>query len=208
MSLLDVLGRLPRKAAGGASAPVDRRQPVAVGRLLAPDHREVARLDRPCHGARLHAVPERHAIRWITWAAAGLNAHQNQAQRRPTVRARCRARSSRYPSGPRCRPCTALWYIAVRSHHDLMPSQLTVRLPDDLDRALKAATRRMQRGSSDIVRLALREFLGVASLQPGRSMDRVRGLIGSLESGVPDLAARHREYVLRSLTGRRASRGR
>ena len=43
-----------------------------------------------------------------------------------------------------------------------MPSQLTVRLPDDLDRALKAATHRMQRGSSDIVRLAFREFLGVA----------------------------------------------
>ena len=88
-----------------------------------------------------------------------------------------------------------------------MPSQLTVRLPDDLHRALKAATHRMQRGSSDIVRLELREFLGVARHQRGRPMDRVRGLIGSLESGVPDLAARHRQYVLRSLTRRRASGG-
>jgi hypothetical protein len=87
-----------------------------------------------------------------------------------------------------------------------MPSQLTVRLSDDLDRALKAATRRMQRGSSDIVRLALREFLGVATGQPGRPVDRVRDLIGSLESGVPDLAARHREYVLRSVTRPRAAR--
>jgi hypothetical protein len=89
-----------------------------------------------------------------------------------------------------------------------MPSQLTVRLPDDLDRALKAAARRMQRRSSDIVRLALREFLGGARPGAGRPVDRVRGLIGSLESGVPDLAARHREYVLASLTGRRATRGR
>ena len=89
-----------------------------------------------------------------------------------------------------------------------MPSQLTVRMPDDLDRALKAATRRLQRGSSDIVRLALREFLGGSSQRPGRPIDRVRGLIGSLESGIPDLAARHRDYVLRSLTGRRAGRGR
>lgn len=88
-----------------------------------------------------------------------------------------------------------------------MPSQLTVRLPDDLDRALKAATRRMQRGSSDIVRLALREFLGGSSQLPGRPIDRVRGLVGSLASGVPDLAARHREYVLRSLTRRRVTRG-
>ena len=89
-----------------------------------------------------------------------------------------------------------------------MPAQLTVRLPDDLDRALKAATRRMQRRSSDIVRLALREFLGGARQRPGRPIDRVRGLIGSLESGIPDLAARHRDYVLRSLTRGRATRGR
>lgn len=89
-----------------------------------------------------------------------------------------------------------------------MPAQLTVRLPDDLDRALKAATRRMRRRSSDIVRLALREFLGGASERPGRPIDRVRGLVGSLESGIPDLAERHREYVLSSLTHRRAARGR
>jgi hypothetical protein len=89
-----------------------------------------------------------------------------------------------------------------------MPKQLTVRLPDDLDRALTAATRQMQRRRSDIVRLALREFLGGPTRARGRAIDRVRGLIGSLESGVPDLAARHREYVLRSLARRRATRGR
>ena len=84
-----------------------------------------------------------------------------------------------------------------------MPSQLTVRLPDDLDRALRTAARRMQRKNSDIVRLALREFLGAPGRPRGRPIDRVRALIGSLESGVPDLATRHREYVLRSLTRRR-----
>jgi len=31
-----------------------------------------------------------------------------------------------------------------------MPTQLTVRLPDDLGRALKAASRRMQRRSSEV----------------------------------------------------------
>ncbi len=84
-----------------------------------------------------------------------------------------------------------------------MPNQLTVRLPDDLDRALKAASRRMQRKSSEIVRLALREFLGTPGRPRGRPIDRVRALIGTLESGVPDLAARHREYIVRSLTERR-----
>ncbi len=89
-----------------------------------------------------------------------------------------------------------------------MPTRFTIRLPDDLNRALKATRCQMRCASSDIVRLALREFLGGSRRLPGRPIDRVRGLIGSLESGIPDLAARHREYVLTSLTRGRATRGR
>ena len=81
-----------------------------------------------------------------------------------------------------------------------MQDQVTIRLPEDLSQALKAASRRMQRKSSEIVRLALREFLG-ASSSPSktRAADRVRGLIGSLDSGVPDLAEKHRTYIIESL---------
>jgi metal-responsive CopG/Arc/MetJ family transcriptional regulator len=77
--------------------------------------------------------------------------------------------------------------------------QLTVRLPEDLSKALQEASRRMQRKSSEIVRLALREYLGAAPRSRSRPADRVRGLIGSLESGVPDLAEKHRAYILESL---------
>jgi len=81
-----------------------------------------------------------------------------------------------------------------------MQDQLTVRIPEDLSRALKAASRRMQRKSSEIVRLALREFLGASSTSAGtRPADRVQGLIGSLESGVPDLAEEHRARIIESL---------
>jgi metal-responsive CopG/Arc/MetJ family transcriptional regulator len=81
-----------------------------------------------------------------------------------------------------------------------MQEQLTVRIPDDLSRALKAASRRMQRKSSEIVRLALREFLGASSTSGGhRPADRVKGLIGSLASGVPDLAEKHRAHIIESL---------
>jgi Arc/MetJ-type ribon-helix-helix transcriptional regulator len=79
-----------------------------------------------------------------------------------------------------------------------MGDQLTVRLPADLSRALRRAARRSQRKSSEIVRLALREFLRMDH-ERTRPADRVRHLIGSLESGVPDLAERHREYILESL---------
>jgi len=80
-----------------------------------------------------------------------------------------------------------------------MQDQLTVRLPGDLSQALKAASRRMRRKPSEIVRLALREFLGTSPRTKGRPADRVRSLIGSLESGVPDLAEKHRAYILESL---------
>jgi predicted transcriptional regulator len=80
-----------------------------------------------------------------------------------------------------------------------MQDQLTVRLPEDLSRALRAASRRMQRKNSEIVRLALRQFLGASSSSGIRPADRARGLIGSLESGVPDLAQEHRAYIIESL---------
>lgn len=80
-----------------------------------------------------------------------------------------------------------------------MRAQLTVRLPEDLSQALQAASRRLQRKSSEIVRLALREFLGAPSGSRARPADRVQGLIGSLESGVPDLAEKHRAYIIESL---------
>jgi hypothetical protein len=80
-----------------------------------------------------------------------------------------------------------------------MPTQLTVRLPDDLGRTLMNASRRMQRKPSEIVRLALQEFLGTTAGRRGRPADRVRTLIGSLESGIPDLARKHRAYILESL---------
>lgn len=79
-----------------------------------------------------------------------------------------------------------------------MEAQVTVRIPEDLKRALDEASRKMQRKSSEIVRMALRAFLQGGPDQESSPADRVRGLIGSLESGVPHLAERHREYVVDS----------
>lgn len=80
-----------------------------------------------------------------------------------------------------------------------MESQVTVRIPDDLKQALDEASRRMHRKSSDIVRLALRAFLQGTEDPDSRPAERVRSLLGSLESGLPQLAERHREYVIESL---------
>lgn len=81
---------------------------------------------------------------------------------------------------------------------DPLEDQLTVRLPESLSRALADAAERSRRSRSEIVRLALAEYLGGGEDGVHRA-GRVRDLLGSLESGIPDLAERHRSYLLASL---------
>jgi hypothetical protein len=80
-----------------------------------------------------------------------------------------------------------------------MDERLCVRLSPELGRALQDAARRMQRKPSEIVRMALRQYLAVPGPDGIRPLDRVRGLIGSLESGVPDLGRQHRASVLEAV---------
>lgn len=78
-------------------------------------------------------------------------------------------------------------------------ARLKVRAPDDMKKEPEALARKLNRSSSELVRVAPRDFL---MSQPGsdiRPADRARSSIGSLESGVPDLAERNREYILESL---------
>ncbi len=83
-----------------------------------------------------------------------------------------------------------------------MQDQVTVRLPAELGQALRRASRRLRCKNSDIVRLALEAFLQVGASGAATPAHRVRELIGSLESGVPALAERHREYVLQAVRRR------
>ena len=80
-----------------------------------------------------------------------------------------------------------------------MREQITVRLPVALRAALRRASRQLRRKDSDVVRMALEAFLQGGHVSGLRPSARVHDLIGSLESGVPDLAEHHRQYVLESL---------
>lgn len=81
----------------------------------------------------------------------------------------------------------------------LMEDQLTIRLPRELSKALKEKAARMQRKPSEVVRLAVMEFLQISNQPHELPAERVRNLIGSLQSGIPDLAVRHREYLIKKL---------
>jgi predicted DNA-binding protein len=90
-----------------------------------------------------------------------------------------------------------LHYNASHSEDADMESQLTLRLSGALAEKLERSARRLKRKRSDVVRLALEQFLDT---EPDvRPIERVRDLLGRVESGVPDLGQRHRDYLIRRL---------
>jgi hypothetical protein len=80
-----------------------------------------------------------------------------------------------------------------------METQITIRLTRELRAALQEKATRMQRKPSEVVRMAVTEFLSISEDQKRQPAERVKDLIGSLQSGVPDLAVRHREHILKKL---------
>ncbi len=81
-----------------------------------------------------------------------------------------------------------------------MDRQLTLRMSADLATKLERVARRTRRKRSDIVRLALEQFLEDTSVRTRpHPVDLVRDLLGSVESGVSDLGQAHRDYLLRRL---------
>lgn len=78
-----------------------------------------------------------------------------------------------------------------------MEAQLSLRLPADLAEKLERSAKRMKRKRSDVVRLALEQYLRTES--DASPIDRVRDLLGSVQSGIPDLGQKHREHLVQRL---------
>ena len=78
-----------------------------------------------------------------------------------------------------------------------MEKQLTLRIPDELAEKLEKASKRLRRKRSEVVRLALEQFLDTSMESP--PIERVRDLLGRIESGVPDLGQHHRDYLAKRL---------
>lgn len=83
-----------------------------------------------------------------------------------------------------------------------MDRQLTVRMSAALDSQLERAARRLRRSRSDVIRLALEQFLQDVFEERGAQVppiERVRDLLGRVDSGLPDLGQRHREHLIERL---------
>lgn len=115
------------------------------------------------------------------------------------VEGRSRESTRQKPPGHLARlQCVALQLQCILED-PFVDDQITVRLPTPLGRTLRRTSRRLGLRPSQVVRLALEAFLQGAPSADGKRAERVEHLIGSLSSGIPDLAERHREYVLASL---------
>ena len=81
-----------------------------------------------------------------------------------------------------------------------MKSQLTIRLPDDLEEGLSALTRRLRLKRSDIVRIALQRFIEeFKTVKEANPYERVANIIGTVSSGIPDLGEAHRRHLVKKI---------
>jgi len=81
-----------------------------------------------------------------------------------------------------------------------MKSQLTLRLPDDLEEDLSMLTKRLRLKRSDIVRMALEKFIGeFKGNEETKPYDRVASIIGTISSDITDLGEAHRRYLLKKI---------
>ncbi len=78
--------------------------------------------------------------------------------------------------------------------------QLTVRVSDEYAEKLERLTKRMGLKRSDIIRLALKQFLEEGlendSLTP---FQKISHLLGIGESGIKDLGQHHRDYLIQKI---------
>jgi hypothetical protein len=82
-----------------------------------------------------------------------------------------------------------------------MEQQLTLRVSAEMAAQLDRLAKRLGRKRSEVVRQALEQF--IATPIETRPIERVRDLLGKIESRVPDLGQRHREYLLKRLRNAR-----
>ncbi len=79
-----------------------------------------------------------------------------------------------------------------------MQSQLTVRISEELEKEIALLSKKMRLKRSDIVRIALEKLVEDFHVKEDAApYNKVKGLIGSISSGISDLGEDHRRYLLK-----------
>ncbi|MGC8979642.1 MAG: ribbon-helix-helix domain-containing protein [Caldisericum sp.] len=77
---------------------------------------------------------------------------------------------------------------------------MTVRMPDEYIEKINSLSKKMGLKRSDVVRMALKQFLdenqGEVDQNP---FQKIKSMLGIVESGIKDLGHRHRYYLIRKI---------
>ncbi len=78
--------------------------------------------------------------------------------------------------------------------------QITIRMPDEYGKKLERLSRETGLRRSDLIRLAMKQFMqGNPEGKDRRPHRVVNHLLGIGESGIPDLGQSHRRYLLQKI---------
>lgn len=78
-----------------------------------------------------------------------------------------------------------------------MQSQLTIRLPNRLASDVATLAKRLHLKRSDVVRIALEKIVEEFHVEEGgKPYEKVKDLLGSISSNIPDLGEAHRRHLL------------
>ena len=79
--------------------------------------------------------------------------------------------------------------------------QLTIRMPNEQMNRIEHIAKKLGLKKSDVTRIAIKKFIEEYNDSTEKPFDKVKHLLGIVESGVPDLGQRHRHHLLKKIKG-------
>jgi hypothetical protein len=124
-------------------------------------------------------------------------------QERGSASLRGPSSSGQPPAAIQCIADACNGWAGERPRRFRMKSQITVRVPEDMDREIARMAEALRLRRSDIVRMALERFIrGGGETADAAPYERVKDLVGRLDTGIADLGERHRAHLLRKIAAR------
>ena len=77
--------------------------------------------------------------------------------------------------------------------------QLTIRMPEEQMAMIEYIAKKMELKKSDVTRIALKKFIEEYNDSTEKPFTKVKHLLGIVESGMPDLGQRHRDYLIKKI---------
>ena len=77
--------------------------------------------------------------------------------------------------------------------------QLTIRMPKEQMTMIEYIAKKMELKKSDVTRIALKKFIEEYNDSTEKPFTKVKHLLGIVESGIPDLGQRHRDYLVKKI---------